>query len=88
MKQIFTDFVDDIRCIQLTGKGWNYVATLLLVLAGWYWMGLCNNGAFFQLTGCAFYMIAGCIWAAKTEWAKKFWERIDEGEEYVEFDEE
>ena len=76
MRQIFTDF----------GKGWNYVATLLLVLAGWYWLGLCSIGAFFQLTGCAFYMIAGCIWASKTEWAKKFWEKIDEGEEYAEFD--
>lgn len=88
MKQIFTDFADDIRCIELTGKGWNYVATLLVVLAGWYWMGLCDNGAFFQLTGCAFYMFAAGIWAAKTEWAEKFWEMIIEGEEYVEFDEE
>lgn len=88
MRQIFTDFVDDIRCIELTGKGWNYVATLIVVLAGWYWLGLCDNGAFFQLTGCAFYMIAAGIWAAKTEWAKKFWEMMDEGKEYVEFDEE
>ena len=78
MEHIFTDFTDDINCIELTGKGWNYVATIFLVLAGWYWLGLCDNGIFFQLTGCPLFIIAAGVWAAKTEWAKKFWEMMDE----------
>lgn len=72
MKQAFTDMMDDIKCIEITGKGWNYIATTLIILAGWYWFSLCDNGAFFQVTGCLFYLIAAGIWGAKTEWAKKF----------------
>lgn len=77
MKQVFIDFIDDIRCTKLTSKGWNYVATLLLILAGWYWIGLCDYGPFFQVTGCILYMIASGIWAAKAEWASKLWEIME-----------
>lgn len=82
MKKVFTDFADDIKCIELTDKGWNYVATLLLILAGWYWLGLCDNGIFFQLTGCASYLFAAGVWVSKTGWAKKFWEMMEEGRRY------
>lgn len=70
MKQIFTNFMNN--------NGWNYVATLLVVLAGWYWLGLCDNGAFFQLTGFILCATAAGIWATKTEWAKKFWKIMNE----------
>lgn len=82
MKKVFTDFTDDIKCIKLTGKGWNYIATFLLMLAGWYWLKYCDNGAFFQVTGCFAYLLAGGLWAAKTDWAKKLMEIIEGNQEY------
>ena len=88
MKKIFTDFVDDIRCIELTAKGWNYVATLLLVLAGWYWLGLCDKGEFFQLTGCALYLTAAGIWSTKTAWAHKLMDWLFVDDDMVPFEDE
>ena len=84
MKYIFTDFVDGIHCIRLTDKGWNYIATILLVLSGSYWLSLCDNGVFFQLTGCVSYLFATGVWATKTGWAKKFWEMMEDGRKYNE----
>ena len=84
MKNVMTDLKDDMVAIELTGKGWNYVATLFVILAGWYWLGLCDNGVFFQLTGCILFIFAAGVWAAKTDWAKKFWEVMDEGKKYSE----
>jgi high-affinity Fe2+/Pb2+ permease len=81
MGQIFTDFIDNIRSIELTSKGWNYVATPILILAGWYWLGFSNCGVFFQLTGCILFLAAAGLWVTKTEFAKKFWEMMDEESE-------
>jgi drug/metabolite transporter (DMT)-like permease len=84
MKKMFVCLSEDFSSIELSKKGWNYVATLFVILAGWYWLGLCDNGALFQLTGCALFIFAAGVWAAKTDWAKKFWEVIDEGRKYSE----
>ena len=88
MKKIFTDFVDIIRCIELTAKGWNYVATLIVVLAGWYWLGLCDNGAFFQLTGCAAYFASAILWINKSAWGQWLMNNMFDDSDMVPFEDE
>jgi hypothetical protein len=81
MKYIITDLVDDFRNFELGENGINILWTLVLVLAGIYWLGLSDYGAFFQVTGCIAYIAAGCKWISCTTWAKKFKESIFNDEE-------
>ena len=88
MRQIFTDFVDDIRCIELTGKGWNYVATTILVLAGIYWTIGSDYGDFFKLTGCVAYLAAAALWVKKSAWGQWLMENMFDDEDMVPFEDE
>ena len=37
MNKVLVDIIDDLHSIELSPKGWNYVATFLLVCTGIYW---------------------------------------------------
>ena len=76
MTKAFIDLVDDIKASELTQKGWDIVGTTLLVLAGIYWLGLCDHGAFFQLTGCVAYIAAAATCVKKTSWGRKFMDSL------------
>lgn len=72
MKQIITDLIDDMKCISLTEKGWNYITTPIVILMGLYWITMCDHGIFFQLTGCLGYLGSAILWARKSSWGKAF----------------
>ena len=76
MKYIITDLVDDFRNVELGENGINILWTTVLVLAGIYWLGLSDYGAFFQITGFIGFIVATCKWISCTSWAKKFQEAI------------
>lgn len=81
MTKVFIDLIDDIKSSELTEKGWNYIATMMLVLSGIYWIGLCDYGTFFQLTGCFLYCASAGIFATKSGWGKSFIKMLEtEGE--------
>lgn len=83
MKYIIIDLFEDIKFSELSERGWDIVATAILVLAGIYWLGLCDHGVFFQLTGFAAYIAAAALCIKKTFWARKFFEAI-KGEDEIE----
>lgn len=76
MKKAFIDLMDDIKASELTQKGWGIVGTTALVLAGIYWLGLCDHGAFFQLTGFVAYIAAASLCIKKTSWGHKFMDTL------------
>ena len=76
MTKVFIDLVDNIKASELTQKGWDIVGTTALVLAGIYWLGLCDFGVFFQLTGFVAYIAAAALCIKKTSWAQKFMDAI------------
>lgn len=76
MTKAFIDLMDDIKASELTQKGWDIVGTAALVLAGIYWLGLCDFGAFFQLTGFVAYFAASVVCIKKTSWGHKFMDSI------------
>ena len=64
----------------LTEKGWNYVATLILILAGIAWGTLSNYGDLGKILGCVTYVSAPVLWIKKTGWAKQLLNVMDEME--------
>jgi hypothetical protein len=70
MKRFITDLIDDLKCISFTSKAWNYIGLVLVILAGWYWGSLSDNGDFFKVTGCVMYCVATYNWISKSEWGK------------------
>lgn len=68
--KVLVDIVDDLKCISFTSKAWNYIGLALVVLAGWYWGSLSDNGDFFKVTGCVLYCVAAFNWISKSEWGK------------------
>ena len=64
----------------LTEKGWNYVATLILILAGIAWGTLSNYGDLGKILGCVTYVSATILWVKKTGWAKQLLNIMDEME--------
>lgn len=70
MKRVITDLIDDLKCITFTSKAWNYIGLALVILAGWYWGSLSDNGDFFKVTGCVLYCVATYNWISKSEWGK------------------
>ena len=88
MRTIFTDIKDELKCIELTPKGWNYVATTLLIAAGLYWTIGSDYGDFFKLTGCFTYLAAAVLWAKKSAWGQWLMENMFDDSDMVPFDEE
>lgn len=80
MKYVIIDLFEDIKFSELSQRGWDIVATALLIIAGIYWLGLCDYGAFFQLSGFVAYIAAAAICIKKTSWGHKFMETL-KGEE-------
>jgi hypothetical protein len=70
MKRFITDLIDDLKCISFTSKAWNYIGLVLVILAGWYWGSLSDNGDFFKVTGCILYGVATYNWISKSELGK------------------
>lgn len=70
MKRFITDLIDDLKCITFTSKAWNYIGLVLVILAGWYWGSLSDDGDFFKVTGCVMYCVATYNWISKSEWGK------------------
>lgn len=88
MRTIFTDIKDELKCIELTPKGWNYVATALLVAAGLYWIIGSDYGDFFKLTGFAVYIASAVLWAKKSAWGQKLMEDMFDDDDIVPFEDE
>lgn len=87
MKQVFIDFVDDLKCVELTDKGWNIVATTLLVLAGAFWLGFADCGDIFKLIGCAGYIASAGLWITKSGWGKRLMNDLFDNDDMIQFDE-
>ena len=76
MKNAIIDILDDFRNVELTDKTKSILWTMALVMAGIYWLGLSNYGAFFQLTGFAMYIYAAVKCIHNTFWGKRFMEAL------------
>ena len=88
MKKIFTDMIDDFKCIKLTPKGWNFIATPILIIAALYW-GCCSQyGDFFKVTGCIAYLASSYLWIVKSAWGQKMMEDIFDNNDIVPFKDE
>lgn len=72
MNKVIIDFIDEIKSVELSKKGWNYAGLLLVILAAMYWTGLCKYGAFFQLTGFVAYISAAVVLLKKSAWGEWF----------------
>lgn len=83
MEKVFIDFVDELHYSELTPKGWNFVATPLLVLAGYFWVVFSDYGTLFQVTGCIAYICASMLWITKSGWGQALLETIFVGDEDV-----
>ena len=70
ISKVLVDIVDDLKYISLTSKAWNYIGLALIILAGWHWGSLSDNGDFFKVTGCVLYRVAAFNWISKSEWGK------------------
>lgn len=67
---MFVCLVEDFGSIELSKKGWNYVGLFLVILSAIYWLGLCDNGAFFQLTGLVAYCYSAGLWFSRSAWGE------------------
>lgn len=67
---MFVCLAEDFGSIELSKKGWNYVGLFLVVLSAIYWLGLCDNGAFFQLSGLGLYISAAILWLKNSAWGE------------------
>lgn len=67
---MFVCLAEDFGSIELSKKGWNYVGLFLVVLSAIYWLGLCDNGAFFQLTGLVAYCYSAGLWFSRSAWGE------------------
>lgn len=85
MKYVIIDFFEGIKFSELSQRGWDIVATALLVIAGVYWLGLSDYGAFFQLTGFVGYFAAAALCIKKTSWGHKFIESLKGDDEIEDF---
>ena len=72
MKYVIIDLFEGIKFSELSQRGWDIVATAFLIIAGIYWLGLCDYGAFFQLSGFVGYLAAAVLCIKKTSWGHKF----------------
>jgi hypothetical protein len=85
MKKMFACLAEDFGSIELSKKGWNYVGLFLVVLSAIYWLGLCDNGAFFQLTGLAAYCYSAGLWVSRSAWGEWILNEMFDNN-YVEFE--
>ena len=76
MKNAIIDIIDDFRNVELTDKAKSILWTIALIMAGIYWFGLSNYGAFFQLTGCAMYIYTAIKCIHNTFWGKSLLESL------------
>ena len=81
MNKVLVDIIDDFKSIKLSGKGWNYVGLIMVLVSGSYWLGLCDCGNFFKLTGFFAFMASAGLWIAKSDWGKWCLENLFEDEE-------
>ena len=72
MNHIFTDLLDNMKCISLTDKAWDFLSTALLVGAILYWVICSDYGIFFQLTGFVAFIVTVMVWIKKNSFAQKF----------------
>lgn len=86
MKYVIIDLFEDIKFSELSQRGWDIVATALLIIAGIYWLGLCDYGVFFQLSGFVAYIAAAALCIKKTSWARKFMESLRGDDEIEDFE--
>ena len=85
MNKVLVDIIDDLHSIELSPKGWNYVATFLLVCAGIYWSVCCDYGDFFKITGFIAYISAAALWASKSAWGQWCLENMFDDDDMVPF---
>ena len=76
MKTAIIDIMDDFRSRELTDKAKSILWTIVLVMAGIYWLGLSSYCAFFQLTGFVMYFYASIKCIHNTFWGKRFMESL------------
>ena len=76
MKNAIIDILDDFRNVELTDKAKSILWTIALVMAGIYWLGLSDYGAFFQLTGIAMFIYTSAKCIHNTFWGKRFMEAL------------
>lgn len=70
MKNVIIDMIDNLKCVKLSDKGWNIVATILLVLAGIFWGIMSKYGDLAKIVGCIAYVSASILWITKSGWGK------------------
>jgi hypothetical protein len=85
MNKVLVDIVDDLRSMELSPKGWNYVGTALLILAGIYWGSCSCYGDFFKVTGCISYLAAAAIWVKNSAWGQWCLENLLNDDDMVPF---
>ena len=76
MKNVIIDIIDDFRSFELTDKAKSILWTIALIMAGIYWLGLSDYGAFFQLTGIVMYIYVAAKCIHNTFWGKRFMESL------------
>ena len=76
MKYAIYDLFEGIKFSELSQRGWDIIASALLIIAGIYWCGLSDYGMFFQLSGCVAYIAAAVLCIKKTTWSRKFFKTI------------
>lgn len=87
MKEILTYIMDDLKCITLTKKGWNYVGITMLVLSGILWGILSEYGDLGKIIGCISYVTSSFLFITKSGWGEWLMENMFDDEGMVPFEE-
>ena len=66
MKKVLIDIVDDFRSLEFSPKAWNIIASVLVVLAAYYWGAYSQYGDFFKVTGCIAFVASALVWVNKS----------------------
>lgn len=86
ISKVLVDIVDDLKCIELSDKGWNIVGTAILIAAGIFWSVCADYGDLFKILGCAGYLAAAALWINKSGWGKWLMENMFNTEDMVPFE--
>lgn len=86
ISKVLVDIVDDLKCIELSDKGWNIVGTALLIGAGFLWGSICDYGDLCKIIGCVSYIAAAALWATKSGWGKWLMENMFDDSDMVPFE--
>ena len=86
ISKVLVDIVDDLKCIELSDKGWNIVGTAILIAAGIFWIVCADYGYLFKILGCVGYFAAAILWINKSGWGKYLMNEMFNTEDMVPFE--